>query len=93
MAGHFTDTRQLSHTKVPHNAPGVAPQAFYVEPAGGVRYLKPVTLLTSDVTVSAAEIFTMAMRALPTVTHRGDTTFGALSDILAKPLPNGSTVS
>ena len=46
-------------------------------------------LLTSEVTVSAGEIFTMAMRALPSVTHIGEATSGALSDILPKPLPNG----
>jgi carboxyl-terminal processing protease len=39
--------------------------------------------------VSAAEIFTMAMRALPNVTHVGQTTRGSLSDQLTKRLPNG----
>ena len=29
------------------------------------------------------------MRALPNVTHYGEPTFGALSDILGKTLPNG----
>ena len=55
----------------------------------GKRYDKPVTLLTTHVTVSAAETFSMAMRALPTVTHRGEATRGALSDVLEKVLPNG----
>lgn len=88
LAGHFTDKPVRAYTKVGHNST-LAPQALYVEPAVNTRYLKPVTLFTSDLTVSAAEIFTMAMRALPNVTHRGDTTWGALSDILSKPLPNG----
>jgi carboxyl-terminal processing protease len=49
--------------------------------------------MTSNVTVSAAEIFTMAMRALPNVTHVGQTTRGSLSDVLTKRLPNGWTVT
>jgi carboxyl-terminal processing protease len=53
------------------------------------RYLGPVYLVTSDVTVSAGEVFTLYMRALPNVTHVGATTRGALSDMIEKPLPNG----
>lgn len=52
-------------------------------------YLKPVYVITSDHTVSAAETFTLAMRALPNVTHAGDITRGAFSDVLDKTLPNG----
>lgn len=89
LASHFTAERVKAYSKVAHNAK-VDPQPLYVEPApSNVQYLKPVTLFTSDLTVSAAEIFTMAMRSLPNVTHRGDVTWGALSDILSKPLPNG----
>ena len=50
-------------------------------------------MLTSNVTVSAAEIFTMAMRALSNVTHAGQATRGALSDELTKRLPNGWRVT
>ena len=91
LASHFTNEKKLAYTKV---AAGAAspPQPLYVLPTTGTRYLKPVVLFTSDITVSAAEIFTMAMRSLPSVTHMGDTTWGALSDILTKPLPNGWTL-
>ena len=88
LASHFTKEPVFAYSKVARES-GVDPQRFYVEPAESGHYLKPVTLVTSDLTVSAAEIFTMAMRALPTVTHAGDTTWGALSDILSKTLPNG----
>lgn len=88
LASHFTKEPVFAYSKVAREA-GVDPQRFYVEPAESGHYLKPVTLVTSDITVSAAEIFTMAMRSLPTVTHAGDTTWGALSDILSKTLPNG----
>ena len=50
---------------------------------------KPVYLLTSGFTGSAAEIFTMAMRELPNVTTMGTPTGGGLSDVLNFRLPNG----
>jgi carboxyl-terminal processing protease len=42
--------------------------------------------------MSAGEVFTIAMRALPNVVHHGAPTRGAFSDVLVKPLPNGWTV-
>ncbi|MEM0962393.1 MAG: S41 family peptidase [Bacteroidota bacterium] len=88
VAAHFADARTLALTKETHGAPDEPAQAFHVVPAG-VRYLNPVVVLTSDVTVSAAEVFTIAMRALPTVTHAGSPTRGAFSDVLIQVLPNG----
>jgi len=88
IASHFTDERRMAYTKAAYRS-SRSPQPIYVEPAAEVLYLKPIALVTSEITVSAAEIFTMAMRALPQVTHYGEATFGALSDILPKPLPNG----
>lgn len=88
IASHFTDQRRLVYTKAPHRSEQ-EPQAIYIEPANSALYLKPVALVTSQISVSAAEIFTMAMRTIPSVTHYGEATFGALSDILSKPLPNG----
>ncbi|MEL6680985.1 MAG: S41 family peptidase, partial [Pseudomonadota bacterium] len=49
-------------------------------------------LLTSDLTISAGEIATMAFRALPQTVHHGSATNGSLSDILEKELPNGWTL-
>lgn len=71
--------------------PGCPPEPFaiYVEPSRSERYEGPVYMLTSDVTVSAGEMLTMAMRALPNVVHIGEPTRGAHSDVLQKPLPNG----
>jgi carboxyl-terminal processing protease len=89
IAGRFADRSRLAWTKVAVGARGVVPQAFHVEPARGRRYLGPVYLVTSDVTVSAGESFTLAMRALPNVVQVGERTRGALSDKLNKPLPNG----
>ena len=76
-----------------YGAQGVEPQPFHVEPSKRARYLGPVYLLTSDVTLSAAEVFALYMRALPNVIHVGETTRGAFSDMIEKPLPNGWTLS
>ncbi|MEL7416222.1 MAG: S41 family peptidase, partial [Pseudomonadota bacterium] len=57
-----------------------------------VRFSGPVHLLTSDLTISAAEIATMALRALPQTVHHGSATNGSLSDILEKRLPNRWTL-
>lgn len=64
-------------------------QTFSLEPNNASRWTKPVALITDSVTVSAAEVLTLSMRALPNVTHMGATTRGAMSDALEKSLPNG----
>ena len=92
IAGRFTDGRRLAYTKIGFGAQGVEPQPYHVEPSERARYVGPVYLLTSDITLSAAEIFTLYMRALPNVVHIGDTTRGAFSDMIEKPLPNGWTL-
>jgi carboxyl-terminal processing protease len=48
-----------------------------------------VIALTSPLCVSAGEVLTLALRALPNVTLMGQRTAGMLSDNLVKPLPNG----
>lgn len=88
LAARFTDTRRLAYTKRPRQV-DMTPQPFFVEPSEGPRFTGPVYLVTSDVTVSAGEVFTLCMRVLPNVTHVGTTTRGAFSDVLVKPLPNG----
>jgi C-terminal processing protease CtpA/Prc len=60
-----------------------------IAPGGQSRYRKPVYLLTSEFTCSAAETFTMMMRTLPNVNQVGQRTQGIFSDGLAKLLPNG----
>ncbi|MFC4314084.1 S41 family peptidase [Steroidobacter flavus] len=89
IAGRFADRRRLAYTTHAPRARGVAPQPFYTTPAGQVRYRKPVLLLTSDVTVSAGEKFTLMMRVLPNVVQVGRATQGALAGGLGKGLPNG----
>ncbi len=57
--------------------------------AAGPRYSGPIALLTSSLTGSAAEVFTLALRELPHVTLVGGNTSGDLSNSLDKQLPNG----
>ncbi len=93
IAATFADQRRLAFTKHAHRPQGRTPQSWYVEPKGPKQYRKPVYLLTSDATGSAAETFTLMMRQLPQVVHAGQTTAGTISDILDKPLPGNFSVS
>jgi len=88
VAARFADRPRVAWTKRGHGS-GEPFRPFRVTPSARPRYLGPVTLLTSDLTVSAGETFVLAMRALPNVRHVGAVTRGALSDQLEKPLPNG----
>jgi hypothetical protein len=75
-----------------YEADGGPSHTIVVEPAGaGER--RPVLLITSEVTASAAEAFVLMMRAFPHVTHVGERTRGGLSSLLPKPFPNGFRVT
>lgn len=88
FAGYFTEQPILAYKKQIYGS-DLPQQSFYIKPAKKHNFLGPTFLVTSDHSVSAAEIFTLAMRSLRNVTHVGETTRGALSDILGKELPNG----
>ena len=93
IAARFTDRPVIAYSKYAGDFAGAKPQAIVVQPAKGPRYSGPVWLVTGKDTVSAAEVFALAMRALPNVTHIGQTTDGSLSDELWKTLPNGWVIS
>ncbi len=88
IASHFTD-EAFDGYSVRTDWQGAPDITYRIEPAEGVRYTGPVAVLTSDVTVSAGEITTLMLRQLPNVSQAGQTTRGAFSTPLAKPLPNG----
>jgi carboxyl-terminal processing protease len=88
FASYFTEQATLAYKKQVYGS-NLPPQSFHISPAKEHQFSGPVYLVTSDHTVSGAEIFTLAMRSLENVTHIGETTRGALSDILDKTLPNG----
>ncbi|KTF13706.1 S41 family peptidase [Pseudoalteromonas sp. H105] len=87
IAGYFTNRSLEVYEKFTKDGIN-PPQVFEIQPAE-ITFTGPVTLLTSDHTVSAAEVFTMSMATLQHVTHVGERTRGALSDTLDKRLPNG----
>jgi carboxyl-terminal processing protease len=88
VAARFAAQPRLAYSKVGVGAKA-PPQPVRVEPASRQGFTGPVYLVTSDITVSAGETFTLMMKALPNVKQVGGTTLGAFSDQLPKPLPNG----
>jgi len=95
IADRFADKKRLYMVKRykngnSHNAFAV-PQKWYVEPKGRIQYTKPVILLVNRFSISEAEVFTLAMRALPHVTIIGDATSGVFADVYQDTLPNGWT--
>jgi carboxyl-terminal processing protease len=94
IARRFTDRQRLAFSKKAKTDQGFTEdQKIYVYPDGPSQFTGPVVLLTSEATVSAAEIFTLAMMSLPHVTRMGENTHGALSDMLPRKLPNGWDIS
>lgn len=93
IAGRFADQERVAFRKYARDGDGTTePREYSVRPAGAKQYLGEVVVLTSSVTVSAAEVFVLAMRELPNVVVMGDATAGSHSDILERTLPNGWVV-
>jgi carboxyl-terminal processing protease len=90
LASHFTDRTLQAFTKQPvRRGVGLDTQTIEITPAGGARYTGPVAVLTSDATISAAEVGTLGLRARPNTRSFGRPTYGALSDPFYYRLPNG----
>ena len=68
------------------------PQAHYLEPSSHLRWHKPVCVLTNRHVFSAANEFTMYMKALPTVKVVGDHTGGGAGMPFSSSLPSGWSV-
>jgi len=94
IASRFADRKRLAFTKQARHENGFNRlQEIYLEPEGAAQITKPIFLLTSEATASAAEAFVYFMMALPHVTRLGGKTRGVLSDMLMMRLPNGWEVS
>ena len=90
VTNRFTDQKRLAFTKKAVTENGYTEeQPIYIFPEGEIQFTRPVVYLTSEATISAAEIFTLSMMPLPHVTRMGEPTQGVLSDVLGKKLPNG----
>jgi hypothetical protein len=95
VADRFADQKRPYMTYCEKNGPGDNDFSAWisrsVQPKGAYQYSKPVVVLTSRATSSAAETFVMAMRVLPNVTVVGDTTGGGGGNPVFRELPNGWT--
>jgi carboxyl-terminal processing protease len=93
IVNRFTDIKRLYIKLRSKNGPGKNDYSewtdYYIEPKGSEQFLKPVVVLTSKSTGSAAEWFTLAMKTLPNTTVVGDTTAGCFSPKVERELPNG----
>ena len=90
LASHLTDSAFRAFTKQPvRRGVGLQVQPIEVTPAQGPRFTRPVAVLTSEETLSAAEVGTLGFRALPNTRSFGRPTYGALSDPFYFRLPNG----
>jgi carboxyl-terminal processing protease len=89
MAGKFSDETILTHyKKIKKDGKFSEPQAFFLKPTLGKRFLKPIVLLTSDRTASAAEDFALSLSLSKHVTIIGTHTKGMFSDMYNVKLPN-----
>jgi len=90
ISGRFTDKQRYILSKRVKHAHGESnSQRVYVAPSGEKQFTGPIVYLSSKDTLSAAEIFSLAMLAFPNVVAMGDASAGALSDTLGVTLPNG----
>ncbi|MEO0418776.1 MAG: S41 family peptidase [Pseudomonadota bacterium] len=87
----FNDKRRLIASKIACTQAGCTrPLPIHLDSSDDA-YTKPVLLLVSPQTGSAAEMFTLSAQALPNVTIAGSATMGAISDAFERTLPNGWT--
>ena len=69
------------------------PVEWWLRPAGPKQYTGPIVLLTNSRSISAAENFALAMRAVPHALIVGETTAGVMADAGPQSLPNGWRVT
>jgi carboxyl-terminal processing protease len=94
IASRFNDRERLAFTKKAVDGGCFTPaQEIILNRSKDQAFTRPVMLLTSEATASAAEAFTLAMMSLPHVTRMGTATRGVLSDMLAMCLPNSWEVT
>ena len=96
LAARFTNeeltTAYMCHkTGTGHNDFS-SPEAIKVKPSDGIRWQKPVVLLTNRSSYSATNDFVNAMRQFPLVTVMGDCTGGGSGMPFSSELPNGWAV-
>jgi hypothetical protein len=96
FAGRFIDKKTVGHykeTRKKGKSSFKAKNTWTLKPKGPVQYTKPIVILTSDFTASAAEIFLLAMQQFPYVKVVGEPSEGIFSDMYGFRLPNGFKAS
>lgn len=97
LASHFTDKRVLTgymrHKTGPGHRDFSEPVPVYLDTLKvGIKWLRPVVVLTNRGVFSAANDFSMNVKHLPFVTLMGDTTGGGGGLPRSSELPNGWAV-
>ena len=96
LAARFTNERVLtgyiSHKTGSGRSDFSSPQPVYLESSNGIRWQKPVCVLTNRSSYSATNDFVKIMRILPLVTIVGDRTGGGSGLPYSSELPNGWSV-
>lgn len=94
IMGYLIDKDYVAFTKKAVEGKGFTQaQDIHMTPVGKRNYVCPLVYMQGGSTVSAAEIFTLAMIVRPKATRIGRSTYGVLSDELYKTLPKGWKVS
>ncbi len=93
MVSRFMDQERISYFKKARLGDSFTENTpFSVGPKGDFQFTEDIVLLTSPITVSAGELFTLCLKDQPYVTIVGENTAGAFSTILTHTLPNGAEV-
>lgn len=97
LASHFTNEKlhvgYVSHKTGRGRNDFSSPRAVYLDPASdGLRWQKPVVVLTNRAVFSAANDFVKCMKQCDNVTVMGDQTGGGSGMPFNSELPNGWTV-
>lgn len=96
IASFFTDKKRIGHhkkTRIKGTDKFTMLKTKYIIPRGDNQSTKPIIILTSNYTTSAADVFVMAMKEIPYVTTIGYNTSGFFSDMYEFKLPNKWEVS
>lgn len=93
QSSRFADMEKLYSKERSKNGPGKNDYSSwkdnYIHPEGKFQFTKPVVILISRKTFSAAEDFVLAMKVFAHVTLVGDTTGGGFGNPIIRELPNG----
>ncbi len=96
LASHFTNERRLvgyvCHKRGKAHNEFSPLQSVYLDPARGIRWQKPVVVITNRQVFSAANDFVKMMHCVPGVTLLGDQTGGGSGMPFTQELPCGWSV-